>query len=260
VNGVWQDAPESDPRKQTTLPPRITADTACDAAQSVVDALKGQIDSILVAIDNAGTAYTIAGLILGLLAFGPFGIFIGIALFIADQMLSAGTVSLEAALTPAVYDTLKCILYCHMDSQGRLGDGSLVVVQSEVTDQIGGLGATILNSMLALAGEGGINNLASLGTSDGNCVSCDCPGDCYVDNGLATFIGTYLGKFDGYDRFQAAINPANGLYGIAFGHEPSPSTLCCKILAHRNVVGGVSRVGRVPCGATYIIFNWNLLY
>lgn len=179
IDGVWTPAPGSDPRRQTTLPPRITADTRCDAAQSVADALEGQISQILTAIDNAGTVYTIAGLILGLLAFGPFGIFIGIALFLADQMLSAGTATIEAALPPSAYETLTCILWCYMDTNGRLDEGGLATVQSEVTAQIGGIGAVILNQMLALAGEGGINNLAAAGTSTGDCDECDCAGWCY---------------------------------------------------------------------------------
>lgn len=174
IDGEWTPSPESDPRRQTTLPPRITSDTACDAAQSIVDALKGQIDSILVAIDNGSTAFTIAGIILSLLSFGVFAVFISIALTIADAMLAAGTGALSAALTEPVYDQLKCILVCKMNSSGRIIPGQLAVAQSEVSSEIGGLAATIINSMLSLAGEGGINNLASLGTSTGDCSACGC--------------------------------------------------------------------------------------
>jgi len=174
INGEWVENENADPRKQTSYPPRVTSDPSCDAAQSVVDALKATIDSTIEAVENAGTAATIAGIILSLFTFGVFAIFITIALFIAHAMLDAGYVALEAALTPTVYDTLKCILNCHMDSEGRISEAELDNVYSEVTDQIGGLGATILNAMLSLAGEGGINNLASLGTSTGDCSECDC--------------------------------------------------------------------------------------
>lgn len=180
VNGAWIDAPESDPRTQTTLPPRITANPACDAAQSVVDALEGQIDSILTAIDNGATVFAIAGLILGLLSFGLFAIFISIALAIGDAMLSAGTTALSEALTPAVYEQLKCIIYCQMNSSGRLKEGGFDQIQTDVASDIGGLAAGIINSMLNLAGEGGINNLASLGTADmSDCSECPaCDDDC----------------------------------------------------------------------------------
>lgn len=174
IDGVWTPAPQSDPRRQTTLPPRITADTKCDAAASVADALENQISQILTAIDNSLTVAQIAGLILGLFSFGVFAIFINIALAIADAMLGYGSAAIEAALPPAAFDTLKCILYCHMDNNGRISPGDMTNIFADVGDQIGGLGASILNDMMSLAGEGGLNNLAALGTSTGSCGGCGC--------------------------------------------------------------------------------------
>jgi len=174
VNGDWVENPLVDPRLMTTLPPRITADSSCDAGESVKDALKAKIDDILIAIDNAATAFTIAGIILSVFTLGAYAIFVSLALGIGDQMLTAGTAALTAALTEGVYDKLVCILNCNMDVQGRVNEGDLPQIQAQVTDQIGGLGATIINAMLALAGEGGINNLASLGTATGDCDECDC--------------------------------------------------------------------------------------
>ena len=198
VNGTWVDNPAADPRTQTSFPPRLTADPACDAAQSVVDALI-QIDQTVEAIDNASTLFTIAAIILSLFTFGAYAIFITLALGIGNQMVTFGSAAITAALTPAVYDTLKCILFCHMDAQGRLNAGELGVVTGEVTDQIGGIGATIINSMLNLAGEGGINNLASLGTSTGNCVACEC--GCGDET-----IGLTMDLFFGSDPEQTGCN------------------------------------------------------
>jgi len=178
INGTWVDNPAADPRKQTTFPARITSSPACDAAQSVVDALKTQINSVIDAIANAKTLFTIAGIILSLFTFGVFGIFISIALTIGDAMVGAGSTALSAALTDTVFDTLACILYCQFNSSGRLKVGGLDQAESDVDDQIGGLAATVINAMLRLAGEGGVNNLAALGTSTGDCSDCGC-GWCY---------------------------------------------------------------------------------
>jgi hypothetical protein len=217
VNGVWKDSPESDPRHQTTIPPRITSDPACDAAQSVVDALKSQIDQIIVAIDGASTAFTIAGLILGLFTFGPFAIFIAIALFIADQMIAAGSTALEAVLTEAVYDELKCILYCHMDTSGRLNEGALPTVQTEVDTEIGGLAATILNAMLSLAGEGGINNLGALGEATGDCSLCDCVDTwCFTWN-FASTQGGWVFTASGFGVYTAGTGFTGQPYGTGGG-------------------------------------------
>jgi len=199
IGDEWVDNPAADPRTQTSFPPRLTSDPACDAGRSVADAIKGQIQATITAVGNASTAASIAGLILGLFTFGVFEIFIGIALTIANGMIDAGSTALTAALPDSVFDTLACILDCHMDSSGRLNTGELGAVESDVDDQIGGLGATILNAMLSLAGEGGINNLASLGTSTGDCSDCGCePAWCYEfdftlsDGGWSALYGTWV--------------------------------------------------------------------
>jgi len=193
VNGDWVDNPDADPRNQTTFPARITSDPACDAARSVADALKAQIDQTIEAVNNAKTAFTIAGLILGLFTFGVFDIFVAIALGIANAMIDAGGTALAAALSPTTYDTLTDILFCAFDSSGRLKSGGLAQAQSDVSDQIGGLGATILNAMLSLAGTGGVNNLAALGTSTGDCSGAECGcGDEEIAFSLVVFFGTEI--------------------------------------------------------------------
>lgn len=179
VNGTWVDNPQRDPRKQTLFPPRATSDTRCDAAQSVVDAIKGEIDQTITAITNGANVTTVAGIILGLFYFGPFGVFIAIALTIARAMLDAGATALQDALTTTVYHKLACYLDCAMDAQGVITEAGLNTVMSEMSADPGGLAAAILNATLSLAGFGGVNNLAALGTSTGNCVDCPCEGWCY---------------------------------------------------------------------------------
>jgi len=222
VNGDWVDNPAADPRRQTTFPPRLTADPACDAAKSVTDALKNQIDATIEAIGNASTAFQIAGLILGLLSFGVFAIFINIALTIADGMIDAGEAALTAALTPAVYEQLTCILACQFDSNGRITAERLAVAQSEVTDQIGGIAATVINSMLSLAGEGGVNNLASLGTATGNCAGCGCSETWCYDfdftlSAWSAFVTVNLGTYSpGVGWLGTPYGTGGGISGMVF--------------------------------------------
>lgn len=195
VNGSWVDNPTADPRTQTSFPARLTADPACDAAASVVGALHGQIDGILEAIDNASTLFTIAGIILSIFTFGAYALFISLALGIADQMVGFGSTAIAAALTEPVYDQLKCILFCQFGANGRLKSGGFAQIQSDVDDQIGGIGATIINAMIRLAGEGGINNLAALGTATGDCAGCECDcGDEEIGFSLVLFFGTEIDR------------------------------------------------------------------
>lgn len=232
IDGVWTPAPESDPRTQTTLPPRVTADTRCDAAQSVADALENQITQIATAIDNTLTVFQIAGLILGLLSFGVFAIFINIALAIADYMIGLGATAIEAALPPSAYDDLKCILYCHMDENGRVKPGELIIIQQEVVDQLGATGGTIINQMLQLAGEGGINGMASTGTSTGDCSACPCADEwCY----LFDFINDGNGGW--------AVFPRNG---VNFGtYELGSGWVYTDAVANQSGINTASREVRI---------------
>lgn len=229
VNGDWVDNPAADPRNQTTYPPRITGDSKCDAAQSVTDAIKNQIDSTITAVGNASTAVTIAGLILGLFTFGLFEIFISIALTLAHGMIDAGESALNAALDEDAYDLLKCILYCHFNSSGRLEDGGLAGVIGDINDQIGGLGAVVLSSLVALAGEGGINNLASLGTSTGDCSTCSCAVPCSnADNwSYGTVLSTTI-ESGGYIVFELSSVDTTGIHAVQWG-TPAGTGCCCVV-------------------------------
>lgn len=243
VNGTWVDNPEADPRNQTSFPPRLTSDPTCDAAQSVVDALIGQIDGIVEAIDNASTLFTIAGIILSIFTFGAYAIFISLALGIGNQMVGFGSAAITAALTPAVYDTLKCILFCHMTAQGRLNTGELGAVTGEVTDQIGGIGAIILNAMLNLAGEGGINNLASLGTSTGSCGGCACCDCTDAANPVRFITGAVLSVTQNSNctvtfRVESRPDGPGAPEAVIWGDRSAPSTDCFTFEGAQLISGG----------------------
>lgn len=259
VNGTWTDSPQADPRTQTIFPPRATADPRCDAAASVQVAFKAQIDGVLAAIDGSQTAFTIAGIILSLFSFGVFGIFISLALFLAHSMLDAGTAAINAALTSDAYDKFKCILYCHMDSSGRVKSGEFGEIQTDVTDQIGGLGATILNAMLSLAGEGGVNNIASLGMTTGDCSSCECGDPCPdLPDWQGQLPGT-LGTITATDPDGRWIEVTSEFYSGTLLNYCSITTfdpaLCCKLTNIEMRSAGGTFVkhadGQTLCGAAH---------
>lgn len=229
IDGVWTPAPESDPRKNNTLPPRVTADTKCDAAQSIADALENQISEILTAIDNGSTAFTIVGIILSIFSFGVFAIFVSIALGIADFLLGLGSASIEAALPPSAFETFRCILYCYMDDNGRIAAEDIPNIQQDLCDELGATACTILNSMIELAGVGGLNGLASVGTSTGDCTTCDCPDTWCKFWDFSTHAG-------GWD----AIAVGGGIFGTLVPGEwqgtDAVDTVSSPDIAHRGVV------------------------
>jgi len=232
VNGSWVDNPAADPRNQTTLPARITSSTECDAAQSVVDAMRSTLTETITAIDNGTTFFGLASLILALFSFGAFGVLIALAIGLAKLMLLAGKTALDAALTTTAYDTFLCILYCQFQPDGRLQPGTLETVQSDINDQIGGLGALVLNAMLGLAGEGGINNLAALGTSEGDCVDCDnCDSVCDASAQPDYFTyGNVLSVTGRKVRVQAVLyTPGSGspFWLVQWGNYGEIGDRCC---------------------------------
>ena len=246
IDGVWTPNPAVDPRTQTTYPPRITANTKCDAAQSVSDAFKAHVDQTITAIGNAATAFTIAGIILSLLSFGVFAIFVSVALTLADAMIGIGAAGLTAALTEPVWEQFTCILYCNMDANGRLQPGGLPAVQGDVTAQIGGAAATVLNSMVSLAGEGGINNLASLGTSTGDCSSCT---DCECIHDYDVIIGDFVDiGTDGTGHYIQLTAVASGYNGIpAFWAVVGGDEFCCVYTTFAVTAGAISSGGLIGC-------------
>lgn len=244
VNGDWTPNPDADPRHQTTFPPRVTSNTRCDAAQSVTDALKAQIEATIEGIDNTLTLFEIAGLILSLFSFGVFAIFVDIALFIADQMVTAGSTALNAALTPAVYDTLACIIYCHMDSNGRLTFEDMPSIAADINSQIGGLAASTLNSMISLAGEGGLNNLASLGTSTGSCGDCGCV-VCVSPDFIIE--GVFVDMGDNWIEILSAFDAGYGQNMVVYGSY-TVGEFCCYFAALDVISGDApSAYGYIDC-------------
>jgi hypothetical protein len=260
INGDWVDNPKADPRNQTLFPPRITSNPACDAAQSVTDALKGQIDGVVTAMDNGSTAFTIVGIILSFLSFGVFAVLVDIVLFIVDQMVAAGSTAINAALTEPVYETFTCIVYCQFGSDGVLKDGGLDEIISDTDSLIGGVGALVLNSMVSLAGEGGLNNLAAIGTSTGSCGDCapcnpPCSTEWHNDNlGGGDPRGNILGMFDGWLRVESTNG--GGLTHQIFLNSLDLDT-CCQYINSRCLTdpNPVVAYYEIGCGQAQVVGN-----
>ncbi len=260
VNGTWVDSPQRDPRKQTLYPPRVTSTPRCDAAQSVVDALKGQIDQTITAIQNGGNATTLAGIILALFYFGPFGVFISIAIAIANAMLGAGATALQAALTNEVYHKLVCYLDCQMDANGVITEEGLNTVKSQMSTDPGGLAATVLNAMLSLAGFGGVNNLAALGASTGNCVDCPCEGWCFDwDLTIADGGGVpYPGLEGVWTSGVGWVDPRPSTMIIDFSRNVSGGAVLTQIDLGYNSPDACITSIQVLIGGTYVYNNPNI--
>lgn len=250
VNGSWVDNPTADPRTQTLFPPISTSDPACDGAQRASDAFEGQITEIINLINESNTFFTIAGAILALFEFGPFGLFIALAIALAHAMLDIGATALTAAFPGDVWDKFKCILFCHMGSDGRVKPGELSAIQSDVSVQIGGIAATILNAMLSLAGEGGVNNLAALGTATGDCSGCDCS-VCAFEGWVEVTGSPYTLEDNGSWTIPATTGHGDAKYYAGL-YAPTDSDDCHTLSITVVSGGGLSDKSYSTCGEIFV--------
>jgi len=169
-----QDAPGVDPRHQTTFPPNMGTNQPCDSASSVVAWIENLISTSTTIIGTGSDATSLAAFMLGLLVdLGPFGILIDLITAVALGLVSLGADVINLNMTADVYQQFLCILLANMDSSGRLTADALATVESQVTSEIGGIPADILNPILSLMGEGGINNAGSTQHMTGDCASCE---------------------------------------------------------------------------------------
>lgn len=246
INGDWVDNPAADPRNQTIFPPRVTSDPACDGAESVKEAFKRTVDNTLTLISESSTFFTVAGALLALFEFGPWGILIALAIGLAHAMLDAGATAITAAFADPTWHTFACILYCHMEAgTGRLQTGGLADVQADVNDQIGGLAAVIIDGMLTLAGEAGVNNLSAIGTSTGSCDDCDDCATCDLSH-WSLYAGTETSRTS-KKIFATAVLDATlfGGYGVIV--ESDDNDTCCACVG-TALTGTVTVSLKISCG------------
>lgn len=179
-NGTdWVAAPEADPRSAASgaLPPLPADDARClaasNAARWINDVIDGFLNNAALFSDATGLLGIIATFFLDL---GVFGVLIDVILALCVLMFTAGVDAVSAVFTPELYDQIKCIFYCNFSDDGSLTPDGFSRIQSQVTSDIGGLAADILNAMFAITGYVGLNNA---GTRDGGeAVDCSSCGSC----------------------------------------------------------------------------------
>jgi len=173
----WVDSPGMDPRHSVIFqfPPLDVEDPTCQAAANMVRFLNNVIDETL---SHIAVATGITDMVLILMPLfvelGPFAILIDLVAALASTLLGAGAGAISAAFTNDVYDTLTCIFFCAIESDGTVTAADVTEIQSQVDDQIGGLVSVVIGAMLLLTGEVGLTNEGTLGDAPADCDECEC--------------------------------------------------------------------------------------
>lgn len=213
---TWVTSPGSDPRNASPLPPQTGVNAACNSAASEVKWLTKCAEMLQVIGGTGVTATALGYSIIGLLVelTGPWAVLLDVAVSVGLGFLSAGLTAINLAFSSTNLDLLECILYCNLDGLNQLDAARLANVESDVTAQIGGTSATILNSVLSLQGYGGINSAMALKLATDTCGGCACTWCFKFDFSLGTLdwqqldLGQYSSGVGFIQKYSVSSGPA----------------------------------------------------
>lgn len=171
---TWTPAPGFDPRQNGTLFPPVPDDDKCQAATNVKHHMKDKADQL--AADSGAWAgiSELIGAMIGILIFvgiiGSGGLLTPLMMALAGAILWTGQAAFSAAMTSDVYDTFKCIVYCHIQDDGSFTDDDITAIISDINSQLTGIAATYLSKTVQALGRVGMTNMARTGSGEtGDC-------------------------------------------------------------------------------------------
>lgn len=265
---TWVDAPTEDPRYGAPQAPPLSGSDGdakrCAAADNVEAQYLVMRDNTIALLTAGTTVLEIVAGLIGLIGFilgiSIVGVTFGVILFsLAGFLLTLTPESVADQIDTEALDQFRCLLYCRMDSAGRISATGLANLLSDIHDGFDDFPELFFYSITASLGVTGLNNAATLGlaTAD-DCGDCDCAIDCGTEAQITTgtLVTTYIedGRtvmriasgnvvFGGGD-FQAVVL---GIYGGGVGVYP-----CCHIFAVTVFSGAVHSSGYTNCAGSVV--------
>lgn len=181
-NGAtWNDDPYDDPRHSAKfakpIPP--APDVRCDSAANMVKWLRDFIEYETTILTAGATVVTIYNAVFTLLdVLAPWAILVQLVIDLAGLIFDVGSTALAAAFTETEYDALLCIFYCDIGSGGTVAPAQLVKIEDDITAGLNTTAALVVNAILFVQGEIGLQNAGAIGSQTGDCSGCAC-GWCY---------------------------------------------------------------------------------
>lgn len=210
--------------------PPVTSETGtdakCSAADSMTKILKEQIGDQLT---DDMSRYTLSQLINDWTKtmIGTSNPFEALVTVITNQIFALVIATVRAAITSGTYDTLNCIFYCNMESDGSFTEAEWTTVRSQILSQITGIAGVFFEHLIYLIGSGGLTNMAraAAGATDADCSDC-CP-DCSTNwNLMDGSHGIILGRGSEYIDLQGQAIGGN-VYGII---STGDAAICCQVV------------------------------
>lgn len=210
---TWTPDPTADPRTSTALIQVKGAGSECDAATNITAFLQTNIENVLGAMADFGTAGGIVGALTSLLltaffALGPFGIIVTLFFALSAYLAELGSVAIQTAFINGEWDIVKCNIYCHVPAEGKFTQDSLDLIQTKMTETLNPTAAGIVIAFMELMGPVGMTNAAHTGAGGSDC------GDCACDNAWC-YEFDFTSWDGGFTRLTAPN--VNGIYTVGEG-------------------------------------------
>jgi hypothetical protein len=180
ANGTdWVNNPQADPRTGTyyLLPPNSTpSDPKCAAANGINNFFRSSLTILLDQLSAGVNLWGAVSVVLNILDFlEGIGLLIQLILDFVSAVIGIGVTDIEESFDDTAYAALLCIFFCNCGSDGSISASQFASIQSQIASQFGALSIVniVMQGWLSNVGYVGLNNIASLKATDGDCSACD---------------------------------------------------------------------------------------
>jgi len=252
---TWFDDTENDPRNNATYYPPLDGEDGdekrCEGAANAQEFFKQNlIDELASGLAYAEIYSTIIGII-AILGITGIGVIIGV---VTAAIFVAGVIVVQAAFTSEVWETFRCILYCHIDDDASYNEVQWGDVKNDILSQFTGVVQIILWNWVNALGFVGLTNSARSNMALGaDCSDCACENCSNLNNWVLVY-GTILEQSPGYLRI-ASTDAGSGNQSVRVRNLTSGEMPECCAVTYDIITGVATNQAYYPCGSPDPVFS-----